>query len=505
MKKKGQIIKQEDVRLIIKLLVKNWFFILFIPLAAGTLGYYSSYKLPNVYLAKTDILLKSEKKDYKSALYQGYVGYDAYAKQTNQERVLKSFDLISEAVRRMEINTSYYNVGRIRTTDIYRGAPFKVEFVDLSESLYEVPLTFKFLPDHFTIEYETGGKIKLITCEYRSFHKTSDFSFFIRNSYGTSLQNLNQLTESTYQVIEHRFDGLVNRYRDALRVEGVEYTSIISLSIEDVSEQRALDFLDTLNYCYNNYTVKERLAINTNTINFIDSQLKESLDIINNVQYELEDYKAKESILNLNKEENIYYQKLVDYDEESKKLELQLRTISQLEDYIKNAKEGSLLPPAFYIPPGDQYLTKTLEGLYEMQTKRNTALYDLKDNNPMVKRTDKSFELTKRDMISYLANTKKAIRAKLTEVKNTTSSYENLLRSVPKAQRDILNIERRIAVNEKLYNYLLEQRANVLIERATITPESEVIDKPRSQGAIKPNRTNIRNNYLIGGIVLVAG
>ncbi|HEX4888411.1 MAG TPA: CpsD/CapB family tyrosine-protein kinase, partial [Luteibaculaceae bacterium] len=46
---------------------------------------------------------------------------------------------------------------------------------------------------------------------------------------------------------------------------------------------------------------------------------------------------------------------------------------------------------------------------------------------------------------------------------------------------------------------------NVLIERATITPESEVIDKPRSQGAIKPNRTNIRNNYLIGGIVLVAG
>ncbi len=449
--------------------------------------------------------MKSDKKDYKSALYQGYVGYDAYAKQTNQERVIRSFDLIAEVVRRMDLSISYYNVGRIRTTDSYRNSPFKIEFISFNENLYGTPIKVQFLPKHFELEYVLNGEEKKVSFEYRTYHKSADFSFNIRNNNSANITDLSFLNESTYQIIKHKDDWLVNKYRDALVVEGLEYTSIITMALEDVSEQRALDFLDTLNFCYNNYTVKERLEVNSKTINFIDAQLKESLDIINNVQYELEDYKAKESILNLNKEETIYYEKLVNYDEEAKSLELQLKTIAQLEDYIQNSKDGSLLPPSFYVPPGDQYLTKTLEGLYELQTKRNTALYDLKDDNPMVKRTDKSFELTKRDMSAYLQNTKLAIRNKLVEINKTTASYEALLRSVPKAQRDILNIERRIQVNEKLYNYLLEQRANVLIERATITPESEVIDRPRSYGAIKPNRASIRNNYLIGGLVLVAG
>ncbi|MES2629628.1 MAG: polysaccharide biosynthesis tyrosine autokinase [Bacteroidota bacterium] len=504
-KKKPQVIKPEDVRLVLKLLVKNWYFLLTIPTVAAFLGYYYSYKLPNIYQLKTEMLLKSEKYDYKSALYQGYVGYDAYAKQTNQERVLKSFDLISEAVRRMDIGVSYFNVGRIRTTEMYRNSPFAIEISDLDESLYERPIDVRFEADHFLLEYKKDGVEKSIKCSYRGFHKTRDISFFIKPTFSGKISDLSFNNESRYQFIVHHHDNLVNRYRSGLAVEGLEYTSIITITLEDVSEQRGLDFLDTLNLCYNNYSVKERIDVNTKTIEFIDRQLKESLDVINNVEYELEDYKAKESILNLNKEETIYYEKLVNYDEEFKKLELQLKTIAQLEDYINTSKEGSLLPPSFYVPAGDAYLSKTLEELYDMQTKKNASLYDLKDDNPMVKRTEKSFELARRDMLAYLENTKRAIRSKMVEVAKTTKSYENLLRSVPKAQRDILNIERRIAINEKLYNYLLEQRANVIIERATITPESEIIDKPRSQGAIKPNRDSIRNNYIIAGVVIVIG
>lgn len=491
--------------MVIKLLVKNWYFILLVPTIAVFLGYYTAYKMPNIYRVKTELLLKSKKYDYKTELYQGFVGDQTFENQTNQERVLKSFDLIGDAVRRMDMTTSYYNVGRIRTTELYRSSPFLIEFVELNEALYEKPLTINFGEKTFTVEYELGGLDHIITCPYRETHKAKDLSFIIRNNHGTNIQDLSLLTESTYEVRQHHYEQLVNKYRDQLKVEAVEFTSILSVSLEDVSEQRAVDFLDTLNACFNNYSVRERLDVNTKTIEFIDGQLKESLDIINNVEGELETYKNKGQILDLGAEKTLYYEKLVNTDEEGKKLELQMRIINQLEDYINNSKDGTLLPPSFYVPPGDEYLSTTLKGLYEMQSKRNSALYDLKEGNPMVQRTDKSFELTKRDMLAYLQNTKKAIRQRISEVSRSSSNYESLLRSVPKAQRDILNIERRIAVNEKLYNYLLEQRANVYIERATITPESEIIDKPRSEGAVKPDRDSIRNNYLIGSLILVAG
>lgn len=504
-KKKPQIIKPEDVRLVLKLIVKNWYFIVTIPIIAAFLGYYSSYKLPNIYQVRTEILLKSGKEDYKAALYEGFVGYDAYATQTNQERVLKSFDLISDVVSRMDIGISYYMVGRIRKTELYRSTPFTISISFLDPGLYETPFGLKFKEEGFDLIYNKGKDEKVVHCPYRSTQKTNDISFTIKAGNSANLKDLSFLKEANYEFVVHNHDNLVNAFRGAISVEGLEYTSILTVALEDVSEQRAIDFLDTLNLCYVNFSLRERIDINTKTIEFIDKQLKESLDVINNVEYELEDYKAKESIFNLNKEETIYYEKLISYDEETKKLELQLKTIDQLVDYINKSKEGSLLPPSFYVPTGDAYLSKTLEALYEMQTKRNSSLYDLKDNNPLVKRTDKSFELTRKDMLAYLENTKGAVRAKMAEIAKTTQNYENLLRSVPKAQRDILNIERRIGINEKLYNYLLEQRANVIIERATITPESEVIDRPRSQGAVRPNRDSIRNNYLLGGLVIVAG
>ncbi len=469
------------------------------------LGYYLSYKLPNIYQAKTEILLKSEKYDYKEALYQGYVGYDAYAKQTNQERVLKSYDLISEVVGRMNMDVSYISVGRIRRTELYRGSPFQIKIVSLDESLYETPIGVAFKDNGFEFTYMKSGVEKTVKFSYQEFQKSNDITFFIKSENSERLKDLNFLKEAKYEFVVHRRENLVNKYRGVIGVEGLEYTSILTISLEDESEQRALDFLDTLNICYSKYSVRERIDVNSKTIEFIDRQLKDALDVINNVEFELEDYKAKESIFNLNKEESIYYEKLLVYDEETKKLELQLKTIGQLEDYINKSKEGSLLPPSFYVPAGDQYLTKTLEELYQMQTKKNASLYDLKDNNPMVKRTDKSFDLTRKDMLLYIENTKAAIRSKIAEINKTTRSYEDMLRSVPKAQRDILNIERRIGINEKLYNYLLEQRANVIIERATITPESEVIDRPRSVGAIRPNRDSIRNNYLLGGLAMVAG
>lgn len=501
-KKKLQIIKPEDIRIILKLIVKNWYFILIIPTISVMYGYYSSYKLPNVYQLKTEILLKAE--NYKSNLYQGYLGFSNPAKISNQERVLQSYDLISQAVTQMDIGISYFNVGRIRTTEIYRNSPFKIKIATLDESLYETPIGIKFNDQGFTLEYTIGGQEKVVKCGRKNFHKTADLSFFISATSSASLNDLNSFKESSYQFTVHHHENLVNKYRRSLGVIGLEYTDVITITLEDVSEERGLDFLDTLNRCYINYSVRDRIDVNSKTIQFIDRQLKESLDIINNVEFELEDYKAKESIFNLNKEETIYYEKLINYDEEVKKLELQLKTIDQLEQHIAKQKEGSLLPPSFYIPEGDQYLTKTLEELYDLQTKKNSALYDLKDGNPMIKRTDKSFELARKDMLAYLINTSKAINSKIDEIRKTTLSYEKLLRSVPKAQRDILNIERRIGVNEKLYNYLLEQRANVIIERATITPESEIIDEPRSQGAIRPNRSSIRKNYMLAGLALVA-
>ncbi len=450
------------------------------------------------------MLLKSQEHSFRTEIFSSYGSYaDAFTKQTNQERVLKSYDLISEVTARLNLDVSYFNVGRIRTTDIYKSSPFRIDPLRFPDELYERPIDVYFENDGFLLAFNLEGKERNIKFKYTNKHIIAEMAFNMYPTSSPKLSDLSFLTESHYQFIVHHHANIVNQYREGLVVQSIDNSSAMMMSIENVSEQRALDFLDTLNGCYQGFSVKERLRLNAITIDYIDLQLKQSLDVMNNVESELEGYKARESIFNLNKEEGIYYEQLVKYDEELKKLEIQLTTIDQLLNYIAKTKEGYLLPPSFFVPADDQYLSRTLEALYEMQNKKNSALYDLKDNNPMVQRTERSFELTKKDMLNYLANTKTAIASKVDEYKKTIHKYEKSLREVPKAQRDIINIERRIAVNEKLYNYLLEQRANVIIERSTIAPESEIIDQPRSLGVIRPNRSSIRNFYIIAGFGIV--
>src|SRR5690606_17614648 len=74
----------------------------------------------------------------------------------------------------------------------------------------------------------------------------------------------------------------------------------------------------------------------------------------------------------------------------------------------------------------------------------------------------------------------------------------------PQSEREILNIERKIQVNEKMYTYLLEKRANTIIAKAGIVPKTKVIEKPRSFGVVRPNRSKYYNSLVGAGLLLAA-
>jgi uncharacterized protein involved in exopolysaccharide biosynthesis len=42
-------------------------------------------------------------------------------------------------------------------------------------------------------------------------------------------------------------------------------------------------------------------------------------------------------------------------------------------------------------------------------------------------------------------------------------------------QQEILNIQRKVAVNEHLYNFLLQRKANIKIGKASIVPEIKLL------------------------------
>ena len=82
------------------------------------------------------------------------------------------------------------------------------------------------------------------------------------------------------------------------------------------------------------------------------------------------------------------------------------------------------------------------------------------------------------------------------------SIQNNVWKGIPKTQRDLLSIQRKVDVNEKMYVYLLERRANTIIARAGILPQTSVIETAHSVGVVKPNKRKISYSFLFVGLIL---
>ena len=66
----------------------------------------------------------------------------------------------------------------------------------------------------------------------------------------------------------------------------------------------------------------------------------------------------------------------------------------------------------------------------------------------------------------------------------------------------MLAIERRLAISDKFYGYLLEQRATNLIALAAITSNASIIEASRSMGIIGPDKPKTIRNYTLFGLAL---
>lgn len=161
-KKGASLVTGNDLKVIWRIFSKNWYIpLVFVPLFF-LLGYFYIYKLTNVYQASVE-LLKSNDTYYKDNLVsdQGFYGNNkSYVDNSNEIRIIKSFDLMKETVLKLKskLEVSYYLIGRVRTTEQFIGIPFSVEVNNINPSLKESLIFFKILNyNEYQLSYTVNG------------------------------------------------------------------------------------------------------------------------------------------------------------------------------------------------------------------------------------------------------------------------------------------------------------------------------------------------------------
>ena len=506
-KKKTNIIDLEDLFSVMKIFSKNWYIILFFVVLASVLSYFYTYKLPDIYAAKSQILLKSDDTyDYQNQLYKGLGYYEGYQNNPNQVRIITSNDLIRKALSRLNFDVSYFIVGRVKTMEVYESMPFDFNIKLSNSSLYEQDIDFKILNERqFRISYTRGSEELVKTFPFNEDIVDKDFLLKVKKDDMINDKSINSLTKNDYKVRIHNLSSLVYKFKSALSIENLESTSILELTVEDEIPDRAITFLDTLSKVYIDYTAEAQYTVNENTITNIDKQLAGVTDILNSIEDDLENYKSEKSVLDLPRQEEQYFDQYITYDAKKRQTQLWMQSLDALQDYILtigDSKDDKLLPPSFYIGNNDDYLRTAINEVYTMQMSRNRVLFGATEENKGIQQLDQTMALLKNNILTYIANTKKGLEISIEDIDKQINDYKAIIKGVPNTQRGLLSIQRKVDVNERMYVFLLEKRANTIIARAGILPQTSIIETAHSMGVVAPDKKKILYYFIIVALII---
>ncbi|MFD1552013.1 hypothetical protein DNU06_01065 [Putridiphycobacter roseus] len=499
-----KLIQTKDLVFIWRLIRNNLGVIILTPILALLIGYVYTYRLSDVYGAKVQLLLKSnDTYDYQDQIYQGLGAYGAYMDVQNQMRIIRSRDLIGEIIDKMNISTSYYVVGRVRRKEVYNTLPFTTDVEVINGMLFEQPV-YVFIQDKksYRIEYVVNNEEKSIVGTFGEVFINEDFKIKLKKSYSYSAESMDRITDAEYEIVFHSRNQLINKYRSKIDIENLEYTSILEINVLDEIGVRGKLFLDTLTSVYVDYSKRLQLEVNQNTIDNIERQLDTINLFITAKENEILNYKNKNSILNLPKEEDDYFERYVSSLSDKRNLEIKRNALRTLESYIINLNEENFLPPSFEALKSDIYLTQTIKKVYDLQLELKSKSSSQLDNNANIIKNQAEINSLKKDVLIYINNLEGVVVKEISSLDSYISSNRNKIKKIPVSEQGLENISRELEVNNKMYLYLLEKKTNSLITRAGIIPQVRVVETASQLGVVKPDKEKIIRLFVLGGLLV---
>ncbi len=475
----------------------KWFAIsIFVCLALGTA--YCIRTLPT-YTRTMSVQIKEDSKGSSISSQMGDFSnlglFNTKSNVNNEVIAFASPAYMGEVVNRLRLDVSYFSPGMFRDRVAYGlSLPVSVEFKTLLEN-EGANLTLDIRSDStLTVSeivlYAGGEK----TAMADSFEGKLGVPF--STSVGTLLvsPNDNYLPGESYTLYVHKstFYNTVASCSARLNVAlKNKDATVIDLTYEDKSPQRAADVLNTLVSVYNENWVKDKNQIAVSTSMFINERLGVIERDLGNVDDDISSYKSEHLIPDIQAASNLYMTQSSQASLEQTKVQNQLYMTRYVRNYLTNdANRYQLLPANSGIE------SSSIEGQISEYNKqllqRNSLVANSSVSNPLVVDLDASLEAMRSAIITSIDNQIVTLNAQIRSLQQTERQATSRIASSPTQAKYLLSVERQQKVKESLYLFLLQKREENELSQAFTAYNTRIINPPYGkQQPTSPVRRNI--------------
>ncbi|MBN2667635.1 MAG: polysaccharide biosynthesis tyrosine autokinase [Bacteroidales bacterium] len=491
-----------DVKKFIFKILSNWYwFVLTIFIAISFTYFVNKYTDP-IYSVKASILIRDKSNSANSGIeniVQEFRVFDRVRRKNveNEIGVLYSYSLIRKVVEKLNFNVSYFSVGRIRQPEMYNRAPFTVVVDTLKKNKFDTPIHLILL---------NNEKYSLILDDEAQTEKELYFGMpYSSGNYNFTIFkkdfDLDSLKGNEYYFVINNLNGTTNGVKRKLKIESSDdKSSILVLSSTGKVIAKEVDFLNMLCDQYIQMDLDEKNEINAKTIKFIDEQLGSITDSLRLVEDKLQQFKENNRIVNLSNEGKELFTQLEKIQAEKAELIVKDQYFNYLLEYIKSNKDTlSVLSPSF-AGINDGALNRLVLDLNDLYSQRSALSYGASKNNPVIALYNGKITQNKQLISENVKTIINSNNLSIEGINKRIDRLDNDIRKLPVTEKQLINIQRKYALNDEIYNYLLQKRAETGIVMASNTAENKILDYSRTDNAIKLS-PNEKTNYIIAIII----
>lgn len=493
-----------NIRKMMMMITSKWYYFIFgLIIALVAAFFYIKYTIPTYRVSSTILIEEGDQRritGLDNNMLEGFGLSPAARNMDNQIIVLTSWTLIRQALNELPFETDCYRKGLFKTVSYYPMNP--IELVPGPEG--KVPYNTEFIFEYYegnVFHISTGRKSEIPIDTFISFGQmfsTDRGSFTILPN--PELENIYKSKGKIYFKFYDR-EALIGSYRSRLEVVPTsKEASIIDLNLTGTNRVKDMMFLDKLIEVFmrNNLDKKNHEA--SRIIEFIDAQLVDVTDSLMITENQLQDFRSRNMIMDVSAQTQRLIDQAVDLENEKARLKLESNYYKYLDEYLskENNQEVPISPATMGIQ--DPLLGRLMQELAGLQAEYYSS--SVGEKNPLQAQLELRIRNTKQSLRETLQGIMLANSMAIEENNNQIKQLNKEASRLPIKERQLLGIERKFNLNNVLYTFLLQKRAEAQIQKASNRPDNEVIDPARPSGIIKPNRKMIYYYAISLGLII---
>lgn len=483
--------------------IKRWYwFVISLTIAVG-FAVYKIKSTPPQYMRFAEILIKeSDQQDGggTGSTFKELGSSRNTAEAANEILALQSVETMKEAIRRLGLEFEFEYQGKLHDKIIYGNIPFKIRTFDLHE--HDVA------DFNITITSDSTVLLKSISVNGNDL----GIEVVVKTGETTSTPIGQILIERTtffdafknyeLHIEKHNIDRLANHFCANLKAGlANEETSVVRLSIKDVSTTRATDILKSIIDIYNEKWVEESNYTILKTAEFIKGRADNIRRELEAIDKDIAKFRGDKKLSKSTTQALIKEAEGSKENEQLLTLENQLELANFIKAYMSQNGSKEIIPANTGIAASS---VETLIGNYNTKLlERNRLAANSSENNPVVKDYDKDIETMYTGIQTAIESHIKDIERQIAETDKEIESSRTRITTTTYSEKELQTLIRQQKVKNALYLFLLQKLEETELSKEFSASNNRILIPPTGSNIpVEPQKKPIMMLSVILGVLI---